>query len=105
MALRLLLLLPLAAPMPLEQYTDFQRPVGTGDCTAGSLRAHSLECGWWLDSSLLKDWRNAQKAYGLADTAADNLEAARPGVVFSTRVEEASSGLDARRGDAKRASK
>ena len=42
---------------------------------SSSLRAHSIACGWWLDSSLLADWRNAQRRFGLADTAASNLEA------------------------------
>lgn len=35
----------------------------------------SALCGWWLSSALLKDWRGAQQALGLDDTAADNLEA------------------------------
>ena len=78
MARRLLFLHALVA-----SNAEFERRSGTGDCVASSLRAHSLECGWWLDSSLLADWRSAQQTFGLADTAASNLEAAGPGVVRS----------------------
>ncbi len=70
--------LSLAAPtygIPIEEYARFKRRSRTGDCASSSLRAHSIACGWWLDSSLLADWRNAQRRFGLADTAASNLEA------------------------------
>ena len=55
--------LSLAAPtygIPIEEYARFKRRSRTGDCASSSLRAHSIACGWWLDSSLLADW--AQRA-------------------------------------------